>query len=140
MKGALLDYIRAKVGEAIQSASNIIYTNPPSLTDLPDNGLVTKAMLVGYVPPSTIVTVPKTLTTSDPDIYTLTSDELDILNAYPRYPNFMSVVLASGQQFFDIYPIYSPADAGPGDWTGISVQLHSDGAGNNAEDTYIQFS
>lgn len=50
MKGALLDYIRAKVGQAIKSASTIIYTNPPSLTDLPDDGLVTKNMLVGYVP------------------------------------------------------------------------------------------
>lgn len=46
MKGALLQRIFARlIGDSILSDNVIEYTNPPSLTDLPDNGLVTKIMI-----------------------------------------------------------------------------------------------
>jgi len=51
MKGAILDWIRSMGGSAIQSRCDIVYTNPPSLTDLEANGLVTKTMLLAAVPP-----------------------------------------------------------------------------------------
>lgn len=50
MKGVLAEWIRSMTGGPIQSDSDIVYTNPPSLTDLEDNGLVTKDMLLSSIP------------------------------------------------------------------------------------------
>lgn len=86
-------------------------------------------------PSSTVIT--KTRTTTDADTYTLTSGELLILNTYTRYPNFVAIVTSTGQQFFDIYPTYTGT---VGSFTACVVQLHSDGAGLNADNTFIQFS
>lgn len=97
--------------------------------DIPDVGYVNDA--VG----GTVIS--KTLTISDPDTYTLTSDELIVLNTYTRYPNFVAIVTASGQQFNDIYPVYTGI---VGAFTSCTVYLHSAGGGLNAEDTIIQFS
>lgn len=52
MKGAILDWIRSMAGGSIMSDSVIEYLDPPSLTDLPDNGLVTKNMLENALPPT----------------------------------------------------------------------------------------
>lgn len=50
MKGVLAEWIRSMTGGPIQSDSDIVYTDPPSLTDLEDNGLVTKDMLLSSIP------------------------------------------------------------------------------------------
>jgi len=90
---------------------------------------------VSITPSADVIT--KTRTTSDADTYTLTSGELIILNTYTRYPNFVAIVTATGQQFFDIYPTYTGT---VGSFTACVVQLHSDGSGLNADNTIIQFS
>jgi hypothetical protein len=81
--------------------------------------------------------ISKTLTTSDPDTYTLSPAELVTLNLYTRYPNFVAIVTSTGQQFSDIFPIYTGT---VGNFTDCVVELHSDGLGNNADNTIIQFS
>lgn len=60
MKGAILDWIRSMAGGPITSDSDIVYSDPPSLTDLESNGLVTKNMMVSYVPspPADQITTP----------------------------------------------------------------------------------
>jgi hypothetical protein len=103
--------------------------------DFGDDDLITKRALYGFNPSATVIDA--LVTTTDPDIYTFSPTELVILNTYTRYPNFVAIVMATGQQFFDIYPIYTGS---VGAFTACVVQLHSDGAGNNAEDTTIQFS
>jgi hypothetical protein len=90
---------------------------------------------ISIVPGGDIIS--KTLTTSDPDTYTLSPAELIILNRYSRYPNFVAITTVSGLQWFDIIPRYT---GNVGNFTACVVQLHSDGAGNNAENTVIQFS
>jgi hypothetical protein len=81
--------------------------------------------------------ISKTLTTSNPDTYTLSPAELVTLNLYARYPNFVAIVTSTGQQFSDIFPIYTGT---VGNFTACVVQLHSDGSGSNADNTTIQFS
>jgi len=96
---------------------------------------ITKQALSGLNPSSTILVL--TLNTTSPDLYTLSGPELAVINTYTRYPNFVAIVTGSGQQFFDIFPIYTGI---VGAFTEVKVQLHADGAGNNAEDTVVQFS
>jgi len=81
--------------------------------------------------------ITKTRTISDADTYTLSAPELAILNSYTRYPNFVAITTGSGQQWFDIYPIYTGT---VGAFLSCVVQLHSDGSGGNADETVIQFS
>jgi hypothetical protein len=50
MKGVIADFIRSMLGGPIISASDIVYSDPPTLSDLEDNGLVTKDMLLGSMP------------------------------------------------------------------------------------------
>lgn len=96
---------------------------------------ITKQALAGVTPSSTILVL--TLDTTSSDLYTLSGPELAVINTYTRYPNFVAIVTGSGQQFFDIFPIYTGI---VGAFTEIKVQLHADGAGNNAESTVVQFS
>lgn len=77
------------------------------------------------------------LDTTKPSLYTLTSGELAAVNLLTRIPNFVAVTV-SGQQWSDIYPIYTPHNT-PGAYTQIQIVLH-DGGGTNAEDTVVQFS
>ncbi len=110
-----------------QRYARVLSFNNPR--DIPDVGFV-ESTVGGAV-------ISKTRTTTDPDTYTLTSPELVILNAYTRYPNFVAIVTSTGQQFSDIYPTYTGTI---GSFTACVVTLHSDGAGLNADNTYIQFS
>ena len=96
---------------------------------------ITKNALAGFNPLPQVVDA--LVATTDPDVYTLSAPELAIINQYGRYPNFVAITTASGQQWFDIYPIYTGS---VGAFTQVRVQLHSDGVGNNAENTFIQFS
>lgn len=80
-------------------------------------------------------TVTHTAEVGDQDIYVLTAPEIDVINTYSRYPNF--VALIGGVQFNDIYPMYTGS---VGSFTAIHVQLHSDGAGLNTDETFMQFS
>lgn len=96
---------------------------------------ITKKALDGFTPVAQVLAI--TAVTTDNDQYALSAPQLAILNAYGRYPNFVAIVTASGQQFFDIYPTYTGT---VGAFTACTVQLHSDGVGSNAEDTVIQFS
>lgn len=52
MKGAFLQRIFALLGDSIFSDNVIEYSDPPSLTDMPDNGVITKNMLLSQYSPS----------------------------------------------------------------------------------------
>lgn len=71
-----------------------------------------------------------TISTGAGGEYTLDSGELAIVNSIGRIPNF--VALVGGQQFFDVYPIYTGS---AGEYTEIRVVLHGD-----SEDHLLQFS
>lgn len=75
------------------------------------------------------------ITSGDPDIYNLTSDDLAIINSLGRYPNFKAVINGDGVN--DIVDHY---DGAPGSFISGYVKLHTDGNGNNLDTTYIQFS
>jgi len=96
---------------------------------------VTKQAILGFNPSFEVLDFE--FDTTAPDLYTLSAPELAIINSYSRYPNFTAIVTASGQQFFDIYPIYTGS---VGAFTSVKVQLHGDGAGHNVENTVVQFS
>lgn len=81
--------------------------------------------------------VVKTLSAGGPDIYTLTAPELAIVNSYNRFPNFVAVITATGEYAPDIVPSCLGIAGG---FTSVSIRLHSDGAGNNPDDTIVQFS
>lgn len=103
------------------------------LIDFDDDDLINKRALKSYNPAAAVLDV--LVEVGDPDIYTLSAGDLLILNTYARYPNFVAII--NGTQFNDIVPTYVGAI---GDFTACTVPLHSDGAGNNAEETLIQFS
>lgn len=103
--------------------------------DFGDYDYITKKVLEGFNPSAQVLDL--TLSTSEPDLYELSDIQIEVINTYTRYPNFVAITTGSGQQWFDIYPIYIGT---VGAFTEIKVQLHSDGDGNNAEETFIQFS
>ena len=105
-----------------------------SLIDFGTYDYITKYALEGYNP-NTNPIVDMLISTSVPDVYTLSAPELSLINEYTRYPNF--VALINGTQWFDIVPTYVGSI---GAITEVRVQLHSNGAGGNADETFIQFS
>lgn len=94
---------------------------------------ITKKALEGFNPSAAVIDA--LIPTTEPDVYTFSVGELVILNTYTRYPNF--VALINGTPFPDIQPTYV---GGVGVFTACTVQLHSNGAGGNQDETYIQFS
>ena len=79
--------------------------------------------------------VRKTIAAAQPDVYTLSVGELAAINTYSRYPNFVAII--GGTPFPDIQPTYNGT---LGSLTSVTVQLHSDGSGDNVDTTTIQFS
>lgn len=76
-----------------------------------------------------------TLDTTKPDVYTLDNNQLNNVNALgAKYPPFTAIV--NGRPFDDIWPTYT---GNPGAFTAVTINLHPDGSGNNAESTIIQF-
>lgn len=86
MKQALLQRIFARlIGDSIYSDNVIEYTNAPSLTDLPDQGLVTKNMLLSQYSPGGVQVVTSIVggTTGNP----ITVPYTDIINPTLIYRN-----------------------------------------------------
>lgn len=106
-----------------------------SYIDFGQYDYITKEALNGFNPLPQVLDI--TLSAGGPDIYTLTAPELAIVNSYNRYPNFVAVIAATGEYAPDIVPLCLGIAGG---FTSVSIRLHSDGAGNNPDDTIVQFS
>lgn len=76
-----------------------------------------------------------TLDTTKSAPYTLTSPQLASVNAFGRYPNFIALI--GGTVSPDIQPTYTGA---VGAFSAITIALHDNGSGMNADTTVVQFS
>jgi len=106
-----------------------------SLIDFGQYDYITKEALAGFNPLPQVLDA--NIAPGAPDIYTLSAPEIAILNSYGRYPNFVAVITVTGAYAPDIVPSCLGIAGG---FTSVTVQLHSDGMGNNIDDTIIQFS
>lgn len=132
----LANSIKSNTG-TVEARNNIERDEIQALEDVSLETLITRRQFENNIPapynPPEVLGL--SISAGQPDTKTLDATQLAQINSYGRVPNF--VALVNGEQYTDIRPKYT---GNPGNYSAIIVYLHSDGTGNNIDDTYIQFS